>query len=100
MRRWEHAGDGAGKFWEAGAEGASVTVRFGRIGAAGQTRVKEFGTPAQAEAYLVRTAGEKERKGYVATASGPAPVPAPSPACSQRRTAPPACTRPNGCSAQ
>ncbi|MGW6559740.1 WGR and DUF4132 domain-containing protein [Streptomyces hydrogenans] len=77
MRRWEHAGDGAGKFWEAGAEGASVTVRFGRIGAAGQTRVKEFGTPAQAEAYLVRAVGEKERKGYAATASGPAPVPAP-----------------------
>ncbi|MFJ8128916.1 WGR and DUF4132 domain-containing protein [Streptomyces hydrogenans] len=88
MRRWEHAGDGAGKFWEAGTEGASVTVRFGRIGAAGQTRVKEFGTPAQAEAYLVRTAGEKERKGYVGTASGPAPVPAPrSGAASASRSA-------------
>ncbi|MFK3735245.1 WGR and DUF4132 domain-containing protein [Streptomyces sp. NPDC088090] len=78
MRRWEHAGDGAGKFWEAGAEGASVTVRFGRTGTVGQTRVKEFDTPGQAEAYLVKAVGEKERKGYVATGGATAAAPAPA----------------------
>ncbi|MFF6776622.1 DUF4132 domain-containing protein [Streptomyces sp. NPDC012637] len=66
MRRWEHAGDGSAKFWEAGADGTSVTVRFGRIGTAGQTRVKEFDSADAAESYLVRTIGEKERKGYAA----------------------------------
>ncbi|MEU3608592.1 DUF4132 domain-containing protein [Streptomyces sp. NPDC035033] len=78
MRRWEHAGDGAGKFWEAGAEGTAVTVRFGRIGTAGQTRRKEFDTPGAAEAYLLKTIGEKERKGYAAAgAAAPAPAAAP-----------------------
>ncbi|WP_128984789.1 DUF4132 domain-containing protein [Streptomyces roseicoloratus] len=64
MRRWEHAGDGSAKFWEAGVDGASVTVRFGRTGTAGQTRVKEFGSADAAESYLVKAIGEKERKGY------------------------------------
>lgn len=77
MRRWEHAGDGAGKFWEAGAEGASVTVRFGRIGTGGQVRVKEFPTPEAAGAHLLRAVGEKERKGYVPVA-GAAAVPPPA----------------------
>ncbi|MFD0367491.1 WGR and DUF4132 domain-containing protein [Streptomyces sp. NPDC127114] len=86
MRRWEHAGDGSAKFWEAGVDGTSVTVRFGRVGTAGQTRVKEFESVDAAESYLVRTIGEKERKGYAAvgdapgtpaaTVGGPAPAPA------------------------
>ncbi|WMX49128.1 WGR domain-containing protein [Streptomyces roseicoloratus] len=52
------------KFWEAGVDGASVTVRFGRTGTAGQTRVKEFGSADAAESYLIKAIGEKERKGY------------------------------------
>ncbi|MFD8011409.1 DUF4132 domain-containing protein [Streptomyces sp. NPDC059762] len=99
MRRWEHAGDGAGKFWEAGAEGTSVTVRFGRIGTAGQTRVKELGTVEAAEAYLLKTIGEKERKGYVATGDGTAvtpPAPAAPPAPSASAAEVPAAPAPDG----
>ncbi|MFE1411689.1 WGR and DUF4132 domain-containing protein [Streptomyces sp. NPDC058746] len=64
MRRWEYVDGGSAKFWEAGAEGTSVTVRFGRTGTAGQTRVKEFGSAADAQSYLVKSIAEKERKGY------------------------------------
>ncbi|MFE5795420.1 DUF4132 domain-containing protein [Streptomyces sp. NPDC056503] len=90
MRRWEHAGDGAGKFWEAGAEGASVTVRFGRIGTAGQTRVKEFGTPGEAASYLLKTVGEKERKGYAAVGAGAGTAVAPPAAGAAPSPPPPA----------
>ncbi|MEU3596425.1 WGR domain-containing protein [Streptomyces filamentosus] len=87
VRRWEHAGDGAGKFWEAGAEGASVTVRFGRIGTEGQVRVKEFPTPEAAGAHLLRAVGEKERKGY-APVAGAAAIPPPASAPGAEPAAP------------
>ncbi|MET9952515.1 DUF4132 domain-containing protein [Streptomyces sp. NPDC006339] len=64
MRRWEYVGGGSAKFWEAGVDGTSVTVCFGRVGTSGQTRVKEFPTSDAAESYLLKTIGEKERKGY------------------------------------
>ncbi|MFD9036428.1 WGR and DUF4132 domain-containing protein [Streptomyces sp. NPDC059567] len=64
MRRWEYVGDGSDKFWEAEAAGASVTVRFGRVGTDGQTRAKEFDSSEAARSYLVKAVAEKERKGY------------------------------------
>ncbi|MFJ8016082.1 DUF4132 domain-containing protein [Streptomyces sp. NPDC096339] len=70
MRRWEYVDGGSAKFWEAGAEGTSVTVRFGRSGTAGQTRVKEFGSAADAQSYLVKSIAEKERKGYAESGAG------------------------------
>ncbi|MFD8634560.1 WGR and DUF4132 domain-containing protein [Streptomyces sp. NPDC059533] len=70
MRRWEYVDGGSAKFWEAGAEGTSVTVRFGRVGTAGQTRVKEFDSAADAQSYLVKSVAEKERKGYAESGSG------------------------------
>lgn len=77
MRRWEYVDGGSAKFWEAEAEGTSVTVRFGRTGTAGQTRVKEFGSVADAQSYLVKAIAEKERKGYAqAGAAEVAPTPA------------------------
>ncbi|MFD9723786.1 WGR and DUF4132 domain-containing protein [Streptomyces sp. NPDC059072] len=70
MRRWEHVDGGSAKFWEAGAEGTSVTVRFGRTGTSGQTRVKEFDSAADAQSYLLKSVAEKERKGYAEIGAG------------------------------
>ncbi|MEU9143658.1 DUF4132 domain-containing protein [Streptomyces sp. NPDC048349] len=69
MRRWEYVDGGSAKFWEAAAEGTCVTVRFGRTGTAGQTRVKEFDSAADAQSHLVKAIAEKERKGYAQTAA-------------------------------
>ncbi|MGP3689692.1 WGR and DUF4132 domain-containing protein [Streptomyces sp. IBSNAI002] len=77
MRRWEYVDGGSAKFWEAAAEGTSVTVRFGRTGTVGQTRVKEFGSAADAQSHLVKAMAEKERKGYAEVAqAGAAALPA------------------------
>ncbi|MGW7385680.1 DUF4132 domain-containing protein [Streptomyces sp. NPDC054794] len=65
MGRWELVGDGSAKFWEAEAEGDTVTVRYGRIGTEGRTQVKELESAEAAERYLAKVVAEKERKGYV-----------------------------------
>ncbi|MGW1358230.1 DUF4132 domain-containing protein [Streptomyces chartreusis] len=64
MRRWEFVGDGSAKFWEAEAEGAIVTVRYGRVGAEGRTQVKELDSAEAAGLHLAKVIAEKERKGY------------------------------------
>nr|WBO80155.1 DUF4132 domain-containing protein [Streptomyces sp. SBE_14.2] len=64
MQRWELAGDGSAKFWEAAADGATVTVRYGRVGSRGRTQSKELESAEAAEAYLAKAVAEKERKGY------------------------------------
>ncbi|WP_222108499.1 DUF4132 domain-containing protein [Streptomyces cupreus] len=81
MRRWEFDGDGSAKFWEAEAEGTTVTVRYGRVGAQGRTQPKELGSAMAAEAYLAKVIAEKEREGYreVASESEQAREPAAAP---------------------
>jgi predicted DNA-binding WGR domain protein len=64
VRRWEFNSAGSAKFWESAADGPAVTVCYGRIGTAGQTQTKEFGTGAQAAAYFAKAVAEKEKKGY------------------------------------
>ncbi|CCH31005.1 DUF4132 domain-containing protein [Actinosynnema sp. NPDC047251] len=71
MRRWELVGDGSAKFWEIGQAGATVTVRFGRIGTAGQTKVKDLASEAAATAHVTKLVAEKERKGYAEPAAAP-----------------------------
>ncbi|MEU7762987.1 WGR domain-containing protein, partial [Micromonospora aurantiaca (nom. illeg.)] len=96
MRRFEFVGGGSAKFWEVGQSDATVTVRYGSIGAQGRTQVKELGSPAEAAAHADRLIAEKLRKGYAETtvapsaghtaapAAGPA---APSPRASRTSTA-------------
>ncbi|MFH8800778.1 WGR domain-containing protein [Streptomyces sp. NPDC017936] len=70
-------GGGAHKFYEVAVDGQVVTVRYGRIGAAGQTQTTTFATPQKAQAAAARKVGEKIRKGYapaVAGARAPRPV--------------------------
>ncbi|MDX3660738.1 DUF4132 domain-containing protein [Streptomyces sp. ID05-26A] len=64
MRRWELVADGSAKFWEIEQDGATVTVRFGRLGAAGQTQTKELASAETATAHVAKLVAEKEKKGY------------------------------------
>ena len=73
MRRFEYIGGGSEKFWEVDRAGASVTVRFGRIGTAGQTQVKDLGSDQAATAHVAKLIAEKVKKGYVEN-SAPAPT--------------------------
>ncbi|GGU59118.1 WGR domain-containing protein [Streptomyces lavendofoliae] len=63
-------GGGAHKFYEVGVQGLVVTVRYGRIGAAGQTQTSTFATPQKAQAAAARKVGEKVRKGYAPAVPG------------------------------
>ena len=74
-RYFEYVGEDAqrgisssSKFWEATVEGSMLTVRFGKIGATGQTTVKEFGSSDEAEAQAAKLIAEKTKKGYVEVA--------------------------------
>ncbi|MFF0075788.1 DUF4132 domain-containing protein [Streptomyces sp. NPDC005494] len=83
MRRWEFVEGSASKFWETGADGAVVTVRYGRCGSDGRTRTKEYASAEAAAAQVLKTVAEKERKGYREVgASGTAPAVLPAPAAS------------------
>ncbi|MFJ5985234.1 DUF4132 domain-containing protein [Lentzea sp. NPDC092896] len=64
MRRWELVANGSAKFWEIGQDGATVTVRFGRLGTAGQTQYKELASAEAADAHVAKLVAEKEKKGY------------------------------------
>lgn len=55
----------AAKFWEVGVDDSSLTVRFGKIGTTGQTKVKEFATNAEAVQESEKLMREKIKKGYV-----------------------------------
>ncbi|MFJ6728480.1 WGR domain-containing protein [Streptomyces sp. NPDC091281] len=67
---------GAHKFYEVTVDGLVVTVRYGRIGADGQTQVSSFATPQKAQAAAAKKVGEKVRKGYApAVRGGRAPRP-------------------------
>nr|WP_042178011.1 DUF4132 domain-containing protein [Kibdelosporangium sp. MJ126-NF4]CTQ98598.1 Molybdate metabolism regulator [Kibdelosporangium sp. MJ126-NF4] len=64
MHRWELVAGGAKKFWEARQDEVTVTVRFGRLGTAGQTHAKQLPSAEEAQAYLAKLVAEKEKKGY------------------------------------
>ncbi|MGH9553306.1 MAG: WGR domain-containing protein, partial [Terriglobales bacterium] len=64
-RRFELIGGNSSKFWEIEIEGSSVTTWWGRIGTAGQSRSKDFGSPARAVAEQEKLITEKVSKGYI-----------------------------------
>jgi len=64
VRMFELVEGGSKKFWEVTVNGASFTVRFGRIGTAGQTQEKICGSEAEAKATADELAQSKVRKGY------------------------------------
>lgn len=71
-RYFEFSGDddqrgsvGSSKFWEVTITENSVSVRFGKIGANGQTTLKSFTTPKEAQAEVDKLVASKVKKGYV-----------------------------------
>ena len=64
-RYFEFVDAKSSKFWEVWIEDSTVYTRFGKIGANGQTTVKEFPAADDARATLDRSIAEKIRKGYV-----------------------------------
>jgi predicted DNA-binding WGR domain protein len=66
VRRFEFSAGPSNKYWEIWSVGREVTVRFGRIGTAGQTQVKSFPDAAAASKHVEKLVGDKVRKGYVA----------------------------------
>ena len=48
--------------------GSKVTIRFGRIGATGQTTVKDFNSDDAANAHAEKLIAEKTKKGCTVTA--------------------------------
>ncbi|QLY30606.1 WGR domain-containing protein [Nocardia huaxiensis] len=60
----------AHKFYEVIVAGTQVTIRYGRIGDAGTTKVSSFATADKAKAAAAKKIGEKVRKGYAAAVMG------------------------------
>ena len=63
-RRFELVEGASAKFWEVSVSGAAVTVRFGKLGAAGQTQTKDHGSPETASKEAEKLVREKVKKGY------------------------------------
>lgn len=66
-RRLELVDGSSAKFWEITVTGCQHRVRFGRIGAAGQTQLKAFPSPAAASAAAEKLLAGKLAKGYAET---------------------------------
>lgn len=64
FRHFTFIGGTSSKFWEIGVEGANVTVRYGRIGTAGQSKTKGFPDPGAAARHAEKLIAEKTREGY------------------------------------
>ena len=63
-RRFEMVQGSSNKFWEVTRDGRSVRVRYGRIGAAEQSKTKEFATDDMASEHADKLIAEKVAKGY------------------------------------
>ncbi|MET7459475.1 WGR domain-containing protein [Nonomuraea sp. NPDC005501] len=61
---------GSHKFYEVIVSGAQVTITYGRIGEAGQTKVTGFPTEAKAQAAAAKKISDKIRKGYAPAVRG------------------------------
>ncbi|MEV3981681.1 DUF4132 domain-containing protein [Nonomuraea sp. NPDC049758] len=66
-------GGSSAKFWEVRQDGAELHIRYGRLGAAGQTQVKSFGSAAAATAAADKLVAEKLRKGYAEDGTAASP---------------------------
>jgi predicted DNA-binding WGR domain protein len=64
VRHFELISGVSRKFWEISISGNAFTVRFGRIGTAGQSQTKTFVDEAKARNEAERLMAEKVKKGY------------------------------------
>ena len=66
-RHFEYSDEKSSKFWEIAYYDTRVTVRYGKLGANGQTKTKTFPEAAKATAYAEKLIEEKTGKGYEET---------------------------------
>jgi len=64
MPRYEFSEGSSNKFWEITLSGKSFTCRFGKLGASGQTTLKEFASEPAAKTAYDKLIAEKTKKGY------------------------------------
>ena len=69
FRRLELVDGKSSKFWEIKQEGSQYTVRYGRIGTDGQSKIKDMGTTGNAAAEVEKLIQTKRKKGYADSAS-------------------------------
>lgn len=65
VRMFEFEDDKSSKFWEVTIAGGRVTTRWGKIGANGQTKSKDYDSPTDALSAANKAASQKTKKGYV-----------------------------------
>jgi predicted DNA-binding WGR domain protein len=63
-RYFEYIGGSSAKFWEISQSGDTVTVRFGRISADGQTNAKTLADADAAARHAEKIIAAKIAKGY------------------------------------
>ena len=63
-RYFEFVDENSAKFWEISSDDKTVTVRFGRIGANGQTQTKTLADADAAAKHAEKLIKEKTAKGY------------------------------------
>ena len=66
-RYFEFVEGNSSKFWEIAQSGNDVTVRYGKIGANGQTKTHTLADEPKAKAFAEKLIAEKTDKGYVET---------------------------------
>ncbi len=88
-RYFEFSEGTSNKFWEVWVEGTQVLTRYGKIGASGQTTVKDEGSADAAQKLHDKLVREKTGKGYVEQ-GGAKPAPAAAPAAAKAPVAAPA----------
>jgi predicted DNA-binding WGR domain protein len=74
VRYFEFVGEDVGrgvaesaKFWEVDVHDAQMTIRFGKLGANGQTKSKTFPSASDAQAEADKLIASKVKKGYIET---------------------------------
>ena len=69
VRHFEFIGGSSRKFWEISLSGNSFTVRFGRLGTAGQSQTKTYADEAKAKREADNLIADKVKKGYLEAGS-------------------------------
>ena len=64
MTRYEHGRGKAAKFWHPRVDGKRFYLHFGKVGRAGQTRLKDFASAAAAKAAMAEAIAGKLDDGY------------------------------------
>ncbi|MDQ3365855.1 MAG: WGR domain-containing protein [Myxococcota bacterium] len=70
MPRYEFSQGTSNKFWEIELASKSFTTTYGKIGAGGQTTIKQFASDAEARKEHDKVVAEKVKKGYVLVGGG------------------------------